>query len=335
MPLVTKLILILTDALLILSGCTIDEKIVDNSKPQPTVHYLFINEFMASNVAAFADKHGNYGDWVEIYNAGTNEIDLGGYYLTDSHYADGDSAWYLIPATAPDSTTVPAGGYLIFWFDSSPQSGVRHVNQSLSKKGDAIYLIDAQQSIVDSIVFGAQKTDTSYARVTDGGDTWTFLYPATPGQSNSEEPPGKLVINEFMASNDAAFADEFGGFDDWIELYNGKSQAVDVAGMYVTDDLTNLTLFQIPDTDHQKTTIPAKGYLVLWADKEPDQGVLHLNLKLSGSGEQIGLIEADGVTVVDSLTYSAQEADKSFGRLPDGSNNWVVFDPATPGASNQ
>jgi len=61
---------------------------------------------------------------------------------------------------------------------------------------------------------------------------------------------------------------------------------------------------------------------------------LHVNLKLSGSGEQIGLIAPNGTTVIDSLTFSEQEADISFGRRPDGSNNWMLFTTPTPGASN-
>ena len=35
-----------------------------------------------------------------------------------------------------------------------------------------------------------------------------------------------LFINEFMASNDSAFADEFGEYDDWVELYNGEDVPV-------------------------------------------------------------------------------------------------------------
>ena len=77
------------------------------------------------------------------------------------------------------------------------------------------------------------------------------------------------------------------------------------------------------------------GALVLWADKQPEQGVLHVNIKLSSGGEQIGLTDPNGTTVIDSLTFGPQTTDVSYGRLPDGSDNWQFFQNPTPGAPNQ
>ncbi len=152
-----------------------------------------------------------------------------------------------------------------------------------------------------------------------------------------------LYINEFMASNDAANADEFGEFEDWIEIYNPGIEAVDIGGMYITDGLDDLTAWQIPDRAPDSTTIQPGGYLLLYADKQPEQGILHVNVKLSGSGEQIGLTAPNGTTVIDSLTYDAGtvgaigyglDTDKSCARQPDGSANWQVDDTPTPGAGN-
>ena len=54
-----------------------------------------------------------------------------------------------------------------------------------------------------------------------------------------------VVINEYLASNDACCTDENGDYDDFIELYNGGSASVDVGGMYITDDLADPTAYQI------------------------------------------------------------------------------------------
>ena len=62
--------------------------------------------------------------------------------------------------------------------------------------------------------------------------------------------------------------------------------------------------------------------------------MLHVEIKLSGDGEQIGLFAADGVTAVDTLTFRAQTEDISFGRVPDGSDNWQFFENPTPGFTN-
>ncbi len=145
-----------------------------------------------------------------------------------------------------------------------------------------------------------------------------------------------LYINEFMASNDAAYADEHGDFDDWIEIYNSNDHPVDIGGLYITDDLTDPTAWQIPTTYPDSTTIPAGGFLVLWADKESEQGVLHCELKLSGGGEQIGLVQDfEGDTLfIDSLTYTDQRTDTSYARIADGGTEWGFFAPSSPGESN-
>ena len=144
----------------------------------------------------------------------------------------------------------------------------------------------------------------------------------------------KLVINEILASNDAANTDENDEFDDWFEIYNTGAEAVDIGGMYVTDDLQNLKLWQIPTTNSAKTTIQPDSFLVIWADGQTDQGVLHVDFKLSGKGEEVALVESNGLSIIDSYTFEAQTTDISIGRSPDGSDNWISFGAPTPGVTN-
>ena len=143
-----------------------------------------------------------------------------------------------------------------------------------------------------------------------------------------------LFINEFLAKNDACCTDENGDDDDFIEIYNGGANAVDIGGMYITDDLGEPTEWQIPDTAPDSTTIEPGGFLLLWADKESEQGILHVEIKLSDEGEQIGLFASDGVTPIDTLTFGEQTEDVSKGRNPDGSDTWEFFTSPTPGATN-
>jgi len=143
-----------------------------------------------------------------------------------------------------------------------------------------------------------------------------------------------VVVNELLASNTATLADpDFGGFGDWIELYNPASSAVDLGGYTITDDLSETSRWRIPDG----TMIAPGGYLLLWADSEdavpPTTSALHTDFKLSGGGEQVGLYDAAG-TVVDTLTYGDQTTDVSFGRVPDGSTVWAFMSTPTPGAAN-
>ena len=142
-----------------------------------------------------------------------------------------------------------------------------------------------------------------------------------------------LVINEFMAKNDGAVLDPYGDYDDWIELYNYGDDAVDIGGLYLADNLTSAGRWRIPDTNPSITTIPSHGYLLIWADEETGQGILHASFKLSAGGEQIGLYDAGG-NLIDSVTFGPQNGNESYGRLPDGSDNWQVFTTPTPGAPN-
>ncbi len=156
----------------------------------------------------------------------------------------------------------------------------------------------------------------------------------TPPTGPPPDEGPELYINEFMADNENSYADENGEFDDWIEIYNDGSEAVDVGGMFITDDLTDFGLWQIPTTAPSATTIQPGGFLILWADKETDQGELHVNIKLSGDGEAVGLIDSDGITVIDSVSYGLQSTNVSYGRIPDGGSSWELLLTPTPGLAN-
>ena len=149
-------------------------------------------------------------------------------------------------------------------------------------------------------------------------------------------PLPQLVINEFLAINDACCADTDGGveeFDDWIEIYNMGTDAVDIGGFHVSDDPLDPFKHRIPDNQPVITTIQPGGFLLIWADGDSEQGPLHAEIRLSSQGETAGLYYFDGRTI-DSYQFDVQEVDVSMGRLPDGTANWVKFTDPTPGASN-
>lgn len=334
-----KLLIILIATLSLIFGCS-----KDSTGPTPDEFEIYINEFMASNDHGPVDEYGNHGDWIEIYNGSDKPVDIGGMYITDDLT---DLQQWQIPATKSDSTTIPPDGFIILWADKETSHGVLHVDIKLSGDGEQIGLTDADGStVVDSLTYGAQETDISEGRLPDGTQSWdhfgvgyTTMY--TPGTANGsgDAPAVVYYINEFMASNDFGPVDEHGNHGDWIEIYNGGNVTGNIGGMYITDDLEDLTTWQIPTTFPDSTMIPPGEYLVLWADKEPDQGILHVNIKLSGDGEQIGLTASDGTTILDSLTYGEQVTDVSKGRLPDGTDTWDYFGIGhatmyTPGAEN-
>jgi len=143
-----------------------------------------------------------------------------------------------------------------------------------------------------------------------------------------------LVINEFMASNNSTYADPQDEYDDWIEIYNAGRVAIDIGGMYLTDDLAEPAKWQIPNDNPSVTTIPAGGYLVIWADGDTQDTGLHANFNLNAAGEELGLFNTDANTVIDSISFGQQTVDISYGRYPDASGNLRFFGYPTPGQEN-
>jgi hypothetical protein len=144
-----------------------------------------------------------------------------------------------------------------------------------------------------------------------------------------------LVINEFMARNNSisGIHDEWGDYDDWIEIYNYGEDAINIGGMWVTDSLDVGPRWQIPRGNPAVTTIASGGYLLIWADNEIGEGALHVPFALDGGGEDIGLYDSDR-NLIDSIGFGPQQQNKSYGRLPDGSAGWHIFDSPTPRRPN-
>lgn len=146
-----------------------------------------------------------------------------------------------------------------------------------------------------------------------------------------------IYINEFMANNTSCCPDKDGDkdeFDDWIEIYNPGTMPIDIGGMYFSQDKDEPLGYQIPKTDPTLTTIQPGGFLLLWADGERDQGVLHLKFKLNQNGEYIGLTHEDG-RKIDGIKFGKQNENISYGRVADGGAELKEFAVPTPAKSNQ
>ncbi len=140
-----------------------------------------------------------------------------------------------------------------------------------------------------------------------------------------------LVINEFMADNETTIADEYGDFNDWIEVYNADLNDVYLGDKYLSDNLSNTDKWQMPDI-----SIAAGDFLLFWADGDPTKGPMHTNFKLKSAGEEIGIFDNEntGFFPLDTLHYGSQLTDVSQGRYPDAGEEWRLYTEATPGYSN-
>jgi len=141
-----------------------------------------------------------------------------------------------------------------------------------------------------------------------------------------------LRINEILVHNDSNYVDDYGIRSGWIEIFNSAYNSVNIAGMYLTNDPKNPKKYWIPTGD-PLTKIPSRNYLVFFADNHPTRGILHLNFSLEDTN-YLALYDVNGRTLIDEITYPAQQPDLSYGRSTDGSEEWITLDKTTPKANN-
>lgn len=178
---------------------------------------------------------------------------------------------------------------------------------------------------------GEGKHSKFYVQVKDLQNQ-TQLYPRKNAIEirTSQTVVSDIVINEFMADNTNTITDPEGDYDDWVELFNSGSTAILLTGKYLTDKPDNLIKYKIIEPN---VYINANEYLLVWCDEDSSDQGIHTNFKLSKSGEYIAIVDTDGVSIIDSITFGVQTTDVSFGRQPDASPNWAFMNP-TPEYSN-
>lgn len=253
-------------------------------------------------------------DWIELYNASDFEANIGGYKIYDNGGQSGSKPKMEVPA----GTTIPAKGFYVIVVDDGTASGF-----GLSSGGEEVWLENAAGTIIDNAVFPALEETQSYGRFPDGADNWQVLYVVTRGTANDDTvppQPANVVMNEIYSRGTVENP-------DWIEVYNKSAEAIDISG------------FKVYDSGGQSGTkpkkefpagsvIPANGWLVIIVDDGELSG-----FGLSSGGEEVWLEDAAG-NVIDNLTFPAMNVDQSYGRFPDGSDNWQLMAAITPGAAN-
>lgn len=149
-----------------------------------------------------------------------------------------------------------------------------------------------------------------------------------------------LRINEVMVVNDSNAVDDFGQRHGWIELFNSNHAPMEISSVYITNDSTNHKKYPVPLGD-VNTRVPKRQHVLFWADGKPSRGTFHLNFILEeGKDNWIGVYDANGITLIDSVTVPATlAAGMSYARSIDGAGVWEVRDDKgdsyiTPSSNN-
>ncbi len=155
----------------------------DDDTTEPAAVDVFVNEVVSQNATGLQDASGAFPDWVELYNAGGEAVDLEGYWLTDD--VEDPFKWQF-----PAGATIEPGDFLVVFCDEDPSTaGELHASfnlGALDREDVALFgrnvddnpLIDA----LEDLAIG--RPDTSFARMPDGGPTLEEDGSPTPGASN-------------------------------------------------------------------------------------------------------------------------------------------------------
>jgi hypothetical protein len=237
---------------------------------------VMINEFLAHTDEPDLD-------FIELYNYSATPVDLSGCILTD----DPTTNKFVIP----NLRVIPAGGFMAF---DQNELGFR-----LSAAGETIYLKNpAGSKVIDVVSFEAQENGVSMGRYPDGAQEFQRLSTKTKGASNTKPRVSDVVINEIMFDPISESDD-----DEYIELYNRSSQAVDIGKWKFTAGIN----YTFP----LRTTIPANGYLVVaknvahlmtnYPNLDGSNALGDYTGSLGNSGERVALSMPDDLVSTNAL----------------------------------
>jgi regulation of enolase protein 1 (concanavalin A-like superfamily) len=276
-----------------------------------------------------ARNDGNDVEFIEIYNSNPFFQDISSYQIScaDMSY------------TFPTNTLIPGGAYFVI---AASPSGIKNVygltnnvfgpyNGSL-KKSETLQLVDEQGAVLLTVPYSnlapwpvaASGTGHSIALANPSygeadSRAWDIsdVVGGSPGQMDgfTPSPLRSVVINEILPHSENSAVPQF------IELYNHSTNSADVSGCILTDDFST-NKFVIPNG----TVIGPAGFVSFTQSQ--------FNFTLNGAGETLYLIKPDGNRVLDAMQFGAQADGVSYGRWPDGADDFYAFTTSTPGTNN-
>ncbi len=258
-------------------------------------------------------------------------------------YVNGkEAARYLMP-----SGNVSYSTYASSYASSNPDSGKLTLPGSLFRKGTNIIAVEVHNNNATStdIYFSGELTYTTISNTADnivceameyalpkGNHELIARYEPLTEEEIVETKSHPVRINEISADN-SIYVNEYYKKNDWVELFNCTDKPIDVAGMYLSDNLDNPTKYQIIGEGGVNTVIEPYGYLVIWADKLMPFTQLHAPFKLAAEGGYVTLTVADR-SWRDVLYYEPHQGIESVGLYPDGGNDVYVMTTPTIAKTN-
>jgi hypothetical protein len=141
---------------------------------------IAINEIMSSNITTIADEDGDFEDWIEFYNYGSESINLQGFGLSD----DKDLPYkWIFP-----SISIAPNQYIVVWAsdkDRATSGSQLHTNFKIGAGGETLILTNDNGLLVSGSPSVTLSEDVSYGRQPNGTGSWLFFSTPTPGATNN------------------------------------------------------------------------------------------------------------------------------------------------------
>jgi hypothetical protein len=324
-----------------------------------------INELLSSN-SKLLDEFGGTPDWFELYNSGSQNIQLAGWGLSDTREPSG--RWIF------ENTTLGPGGFLLVF---ASDRDIKHVKryETVITEGDVWqYTIPDQYTDSNWKMpgFDASGWQTGSSGFGYGdGDDQTILASGTRAvfirkTFNIEQPDNIIELVLHMDYDDAFVAFINGteitranigvsnqntpyyatpDTDHEAKMYSGQAPDRFDASAF-TEELIegeNVLAIQLHNISSSSSDMTGIPFLTLGYSEQGDNNVpdilgftksnLHTDFKLTSGGETLYLFDPSG-EISDSVLFPALPRDISYGKLNEQSETWVMFKNPTPGDSN-
>ena len=289
---------------------------------------IYINEVMASNKSTYMAKNGKYYDYIELYNSTDEDVDLDGYYLSDSN---GNTKKFKMP-----SVVIKAKGYLVVFASGLDKNneGEVHTNFKISSHGEILLLSDKNGKVINKINVNSTMEDTSYGY---NGEKYVYYYNGTPNAKNSgstsDNPINKakssesVIINEYILDNKSMIKSSNNKYYNMLELYNETDKDIDLDGYYLSNDIKNLDQFKL-----ENISIKAKSYLTIYLNSEDKvDGEIHIKYVVPNDGSELFLSDSNK-KIIDRVKLEKIMTNITCGKYD---NIWHLYKESSFGEANK